>query len=360
MEKERESGIELLRIIAILMVIGVHAFLYGNYFETARNCGGIVSSSAWLLRLMFRPAVNIFIIITGYFMSREPLNLKRSYKRVIHIYASVYFYSVVLSLITLLAGPDFYTVDGVTTPVHIIVMKMFFPVLSQNWYYVSDYIFLCMFAPFVNVVLQNITRRQYQVLIVVSSLVMSLWYVLEDIVILEDVIRTYGYDGISDGKNVFSFIYIYILGGYIRMYVKKNEHVRVRYLMVVILCLLLNYVLATRFDDILGMEDIIISYSNPLIILMAVFMLIFFKDMHFHNHFINVLASATLGVYAIHEFKYVRYAIWSVFDFGKMDCSHLLKNLISIAGVILIIFLLCTGIELLRKRLFRFISHIKI
>ncbi len=80
------------------------------------------------------------------------------------------------------------------------------------------------------------------------------------------------------------------------------------------------------------LEDIIISYSNPLIILMAVFMLMFFKDMHFHNHFINVPASATLGVYAIHEFKYVRYAIWSVFDFGKMNCSQLFKNLISIAG----------------------------
>ena len=43
MKKERDSGIELLRIFAILMVIGVHTFLYGSYYDCALDEGGMVA-----------------------------------------------------------------------------------------------------------------------------------------------------------------------------------------------------------------------------------------------------------------------------------------------------------------------------
>lgn len=352
MAGKRDSGIELLRIIAILMVIGVHAFLYGNYFEAAKEQGGLVSVSAWLLRLAFRPAVNIFVIITGYFMVRTRFNLRRAYKRVFSMYMVVYFYSVVLSLITLLAGAEYYTVNGVQTPVHVIIIKMLLPVLSQNWYYISDYILLCLFAPFVNITLQSITKRQYQVLLALCSVVMSLWFVLAETKPLEDVIRTYGYSDIFNGKNVFSFIFIYIIGGYIGLHVKKNDTVKYRYLAVVLLCLAVNFVLATKLDKLLGFRDVAISYTNPLIILMAVFMLMFFKDLHFYSRIVNRLASATLGIYAIHEFKYVRMAIWNVFDFRKIDNSNLFLNMVNVVGVIIIIFIVCAAAELLRQRLF--------
>lgn len=352
MVKKRDSGIELLRIIAILMVIGIHVFLYGNYYEAAEAVGGIVGASAVLVRMLLRPAVNIFVMITGYFMVRAKFDLRKSYKRVLRVYLSVYFYSVVLSLLTLIAGPEHYTVDGVTTPVHIIILKMLFPVLAQNWYFLSDYILLALFAPFVNIILQNISKKHYQILIALSSALMSLWFVLADIKIMEEVVRTYGFKDLADGKNLFSFIYLYIIGGYIRLYVKKNEHVRYRYLLIVFACVLVNWVLATKLQRQLGFNDVALRYTNPLVILMAVYMLMFFKDLNFYSHFVNLLASATLGVYAIHEFKYVRLAIWNKFNFLKIDCSNLLLNIMYIISIILIIFVVCTLIELLRQRLF--------
>ena len=37
MEKKRDSGIEMLRILAMLMVIGVHIFAYGKYLTEPVN-----------------------------------------------------------------------------------------------------------------------------------------------------------------------------------------------------------------------------------------------------------------------------------------------------------------------------------
>ena len=82
LKKERDSGIELLRIFAILMVIGVHAFSYGGFFSAAQQIGGHVASTALLMKLATRPAVNIFVMITGFFMVHVPFDPKKNLRRV--------------------------------------------------------------------------------------------------------------------------------------------------------------------------------------------------------------------------------------------------------------------------------------
>ncbi|MBO5387134.1 MAG: acyltransferase family protein, partial [Lachnospiraceae bacterium] len=80
--KTRDSGIELLRIIAVFMVIGVHLFAYSHYKNQSIEIGGIVESMSFGIRVLFMPCVNIFVIITGYFMVKMKFNLERAYKRV--------------------------------------------------------------------------------------------------------------------------------------------------------------------------------------------------------------------------------------------------------------------------------------
>lgn len=91
MKKERDSGIELLRIFAMLMVIGVHAFLYGDYFEEACEYKGAIYKSAHFMKLFFRPAVDTYVIISGYFMVHTAFNLKKSYKRLLSMYGRYIF-----------------------------------------------------------------------------------------------------------------------------------------------------------------------------------------------------------------------------------------------------------------------------
>ena len=66
-----------------------------------------------------------------------------------------------------------------------------------------------------------------------------------------------------------------------------------------------------------------------------------------------MFASTTIGIYALHEFKFNRQWIWNVFNFEKYDCSNLGVNIARIVVIMLLIFLVCSLIELVRQQLFR-------
>ncbi len=351
--KKRDSGVELLRIMAIMMVICIHAFNNGNYFEEAVNVGGVVKQFSTGIRIFIRPAVNIFVIITGYFMVKMKFDLKKAYKRVLRIYLVLLFYSIVLYVLTFLLGPKYYTIDGVTDSKLIMVLKMLMPVSAQTWYFLSHYIMLCLLAPFVNIILQNIKKEDYHVLLIVTTFLMSIWFMLSDIKLLDEVVRVKFFAGIQEGKSVFSFLYIYIIGGYIRLHTPRREKPNPKYLVYAFGCVLVNGLLTTVLEDTLELQDMILKYTNPIVILMTVWLLMFFKDLHFYSKIVNALASTTIGVYAIHEFKYVREALWNMFDFKKVDCSNMFLNLVYLISIVVMVFGLCAGIDLLRQKLFK-------
>ena len=64
-KKDRQSGIELLRILAACMVIVLH-YNDGGAFEHTRM--GYNRTILFLLESMCICAVDLFILITGYFM----------------------------------------------------------------------------------------------------------------------------------------------------------------------------------------------------------------------------------------------------------------------------------------------------
>ena len=112
MKQERDSGIELLRIFAMLLVIGVHAFSYGGFYAAARDVGGHVASAALLMKLATRAAVNIFVIITGYFMVHTPFDSAKNLRRAGKLYQKMLLYSVVLTLLFLCLGASFWVDRG--------------------------------------------------------------------------------------------------------------------------------------------------------------------------------------------------------------------------------------------------------
>lgn len=346
MEKKRDSGIELLRILAIFMVIGVHIFLYGKYFDRACEYKGIVASSAHFLKLFFRPAVNLFVIITGYFMVHSSFDLKKSYRRLLPIYGVIFFYSIMGGIFALAVSPA----SKNNLPDSVIAWKMLFPLTSQQWYFLTDYFLMCLFAPFLNIILQKINKKEYQAFIAITTFIMVVWPTLYSLKPFCDIFSGYGHNVLASGKNVFSFLYIYSLGGYVGLYGIKRERPRLTYLFLAIFFVFLNYALWMYFGkdyDIVGL-----NYSNPMIVLTTVFILLFFKDLHFYCKAINVLGSTTIGIYAFHESAYMRNFIWRRISFEKVDCSHLGTNIIWILLIMLLIFSVGAVIELVRKQAF--------
>ncbi len=356
--KKRDSGIELLRAITMLMVILIHAFLYGNFYSESVAAGGANAEFMTIIKLSLRPAVNIFLLITGYFMVKSEFNLKKSYSRVFNTYSRVWFYSVILTVIFLILGPEYCipVMSSTPMPVHKIILRGIFPVTSQMWYYLGNYIILCLLAPFINISLKAITKKQFQTLLIVLSLFMSVWMTLLKVYPFNIWFSSFSFGSVFDGKNIFSFIYIYIIGAYLGLHAQKRDNPKYAYLYSAFACLIVNYILMSYIDPELGYRGVSMNYSNPFVILQGVFMLLFFKDLHFHNRIINTLASTTLGVYAIHEFTFVRSLLWErLFDFREMEKFSFLTVLLISVGI----FVVLAVVDLLVQKLFGVFEKIK-
>ena len=71
---KRNPSIELLRILMMMQIIFLHVADYGDYSDVAQQMEGKVELTYWVIWLMCRCPVFMFVIITGYFMStrKEP------------------------------------------------------------------------------------------------------------------------------------------------------------------------------------------------------------------------------------------------------------------------------------------------
>ena len=114
--KKREANIELLRIVAMLMVISLHCVGNGRLLSNSQvslpNLIGIR-----LIDSLSLVAVSAFFIVSGYYM----INKSMSLKKIFCLWGKVIFYSLLLYLICSLINHK--------TEIY----PTFFPVLSGQY-----------------------------------------------------------------------------------------------------------------------------------------------------------------------------------------------------------------------------------
>jgi len=105
----RQSNLELLRIISMLLILMHHYSVHGGF-----NLSNVpLTFNVFLVQLLSlggKIGVNIFMLITGYFM----VNSKFNFKKLLRLGLQVLFYSVGFMLIFYLTGlSDFNFVAAV-------------------------------------------------------------------------------------------------------------------------------------------------------------------------------------------------------------------------------------------------------
>ena len=127
--KTRDTNIDLLRIIAMLMVITIHCLGNGNLLGNSKiptyNLAGIR-----ILDTLSLVAVPTFFIISGYYMSSYKINLKKIFL----LYGRVVFYSLLLYFI------------GTLINIKTNKFSAFFPISSGSYWFVNAYFILYMFS----------------------------------------------------------------------------------------------------------------------------------------------------------------------------------------------------------------------
>ena len=91
----RNYGIDILKIISVIMIIVSHLMGYANFKEIV-GVGTLKWYETYALSCIFIPFLDCFALITGYLMYKK----KQNWLRFSNLYTKVLFYSVILMLVS--------------------------------------------------------------------------------------------------------------------------------------------------------------------------------------------------------------------------------------------------------------------
>ena len=147
---KRNSSIELLRIVAMLMIILGHLSGHGILHMISDDALQIWSGGSTLNKLFCilllpggRVGVGIFFLITGYFM------INKSSVSIRKVLAETVFYSAMLSLVAFI-----FSFGSIKDVVRSIV-----PLSNNSWWFVTSYIILVLCAPAINKFCLSLSRE---------------------------------------------------------------------------------------------------------------------------------------------------------------------------------------------------------
>ncbi len=328
-EKVRKSNFELLRIIAMIMIVFHH---FAIFSESKFDINLITLNRLWnqFIRMGGKIGVNIFVLISGYFLINSS---KFKISKVLKLWGQVFFYSITIYAIFVLFGWQKFNV--------VELIKAILPISFEGWWFASAYFVLYLFSPFINLFLKQLDKQNYKKMLILMTIC---WCLIPTFITVT-----------FESNSLIWFFYLYSLAGYIRLYEEdfsfKNKDCFWMSLIVVIV----TFVSVISFD--LGglkikffAENAVYFYNMQRLpmLLISVFLFIGFKNTEIKYHKkINFISIATFGVYLIHENGFIREPLWENIFNRLISFNNISFIPLSII-VVLIVYIVCTIIELLR------------
>ena len=351
--RTRHTGIELLRILLMLQVIYLHLAIHGGFESVAVESEGSLRAIYWILLLFSRCPVYVFVMITGYFLSTA--GTKLNFSRLLKVYLPMLFYSVLIRIVFAIAD------GGIKDPV--IIIKTLLPAVSKQWYFMTLYLLIVIFSPFLNLMIAKLDRKHFLVLVGLLFFIFSVWQPLSKIEPMRQVFKIENILWTEEGKGIYGFVYMYILGAYMRRYKlirsaedKKSVFNRPWiYVALFFVLLTLNVLLVLFYPD-KRIEKVAYYYDHPLTVLQGVCLFRIFEMIKLEKYpsackVIAFLSAGNIGVYMISEYARVRDFIWG--DIFNISDPKFYKGhfwLIKIGLAVLIVYCVCWIIDLFTRR----------
>ena len=333
MEKQkRQSNFELLRILAMLLIIGHHFSVHGGFTFSPTD---LSLNSLWIqgLALGGKLGVNLFVLISGYFLCSQ--THFRVYKACA-LHTQVVFYSLAVFVLSFLLGQPFSIRGFVFT---------LLPITNETWWFASCYFVLFLFSPFINILLQNLSKRQHQILLLLMGVLWcGIYTVLSRFV---------------QNNNLLWFFALYVFAAYIRKYADFSYSPRKLYVLCGIMLLLVYLLhvgsgyLGTKISWFAGFAHRVYAMESVPMLALSVLVFLAFKNTNIsYVPWVNRISATTFGIYLLHDHPYIRPLLWT--DFLKnAQFSHrgmlIPYSLLCILGV----FLACSAFEFCRSGFFR-------
>ena len=275
--KVRDSNMELLRIVSMIVVLVVHASFKSFGMPEVQDVAAQPVSSflRFLSESMSIICVNVFILISGWFGIRPKLS------RFCEFLFQAVFFGFIIYIIMLVSGNtgSWHKGDWI---------DLF--TFRRGLWFVNAYVILYIFAPILNMFAENATKRQLQVFLIAFFVFQTFW----------GVISSEPY--YSGGYSPLSFMGLYLLARYARLFPNKYTTLgKVSDMAIYFAIILMTAVMAFLLVKYTGGHAwMFFHFSSPLVILSSFYFFLFFTKLSFRSHVVNWIASSAFAAYLLH------------------------------------------------------------
>lgn len=351
---DRKSNFELLRIVSMLFIVVYHVIVHGKVIENSTNQMFITIMEFVIFTIVIH--VNCFVLLTGYFQ----IDKKFKQKKLWSITNASLFYKIVIMVILAIIG--IIKIDQVT------IIKEISPINIDDYWFIKNYLFLYCLSPFLNKLALSLSKKDYHKMIIVMTIIFS---------VIPYITGAKAFE--NNGFTLCNFIYLYFIGGYLKLYKIKDNYIfkpmtnslyKLTLKIIFISCILINFSFFITSDKLLTINPLsgelfgniyVMSklYSNPFVILQAVSFFLIFEKINIQSKIINFISKLTFGIYLIHDNIFITKYLykWLNIDNGRIESYRVLLNIILAT---IFIFGICGFIEFIRQILFKFIYNRKI
>lgn len=319
---QREFGIDILRVIAMLLIVMHHILSHGNLYESAIQSGGGIEYQSVSYICGF--GINIFAMISGYVGIRigtscSSIISKGRISKFIKLWSQVLFYSLGIFVIIGLV----YSFDNFLPS----LIKVILPISSKQYWYFSAYVGVFLIAPGLNLVAKGIAdsiksdKRKILTFFAMIIIICLMW---------SDPF------GFVDGYTFAWLAFLYIIGAVIEQ-VNFKEKLNVKVLICVLSLIVFLSVSLYAFSPF-GIN--LLERTSPINIIPCCLLLIIFSKIKVDNkrirNLLKVIAPSIFAVYLIHDNIYFRkYFISGKFSIESIHGVHPLIYLLVSALIIL-------------------------
>lgn len=181
-------------------------------------------------------------------------------------------------------------------------IQSFMPVITKEYWFITVYIALYILSPFLNIMIKELSKKQFQKLIIILLFVFCLCPTfLPEAFSLDE----------SAGHSIIWFVCLYCIGAYIKLYYDnvRNNNSKLLVYFVITIFVVFSRIIITHifnyFDFDLKYSLRFYQYNSITILISSISLYLFFKNININNKIVNklilLIAPLTLGVYLIHE-----------------------------------------------------------
>lgn len=337
---KRNYGIDLLRCLSMISIIGLHILGNGQII-TYRDISSFNSNLSLLFYCIFLCGTNCFALVSGYVC----INKKDIDFKILSIWANIFLYNLFIILGLVFFGK--FTFNGIED------FRLLFPLANNNIWYFTAYFGLYFMMPFLNSGLKAMKSRNRKLLFLIISIVIISFSFIS----LKDLFQ------LDKGYSLIWLIILYVLGGIAKLdsLLEKKKTLN---LLIAMIILILGIFSATicieyfslKLTGVMRGTTLLLQYTNPLYVAVSFIIFELFSRIDFKSpKFIGALSLITPSIFyvlVIHNHPLIAKIYLNNFSWLLTVNSFVFVLLFF--AIVFAVFGFCIVVDLCRAKIFDF------